>query len=144
MAAENPKITEALGGAVQRSHRSFHRFLLFDMTDMEPVLMNAAGPRLSPAVLPGWKCSSLDIPLARSSFVHYCYAVLGPGSPLRSWGYEKGNVETPGDSSWASRARARCSLAQFIPFPARYCTSWSYPISCWCLIRRAICALHSV
>lgn len=49
MAAENPKITEALGGAMQIP-QIFHELL----SDMAAVLMNAAGPRLSSAVLPGF------------------------------------------------------------------------------------------
>lgn len=43
-AAENPKITEALGGTVQRYYRSFHRCLPSDMTNIEPELINPSDP----------------------------------------------------------------------------------------------------
>lgn len=85
MAAEDPKITEAVGGAVQRSPRSFHG-LLSDVTDMEPVLINTAEPRLSSAVLPGFHGNAA---IQTSQAAALCIpAVLGPGSPLRSWGEE--------------------------------------------------------
>lgn len=127
-AAENPKITEALGGTVQRYYRSFHRCLPSDMTNIEPELINPSGPRLTHAVLPGC-CSSHSgfhgnatawtSHRSWAGFVRSCCVVLGSVRTFRSWGVEKDNAETPGGSSWASKARAICSLSYFIPFTAR-------------------------
>lgn len=70
---------------MQRSPRSFHG-LLSDVTDMEPVLINTAEPRLSSAVLSGFHGNAAT---QTSQAAALCIpAVLGPGSPLRSWGEE--------------------------------------------------------
>lgn len=74
-----------------------------------------------------WKCSSLGIPLTRNSFVHSCCAMLGPGSPLQKLRVWKGQCGDSWSIFLGQQNQSQSSLAQFIPFPARYPTSWSYP-----------------
>lgn len=106
---------------MQRSPRSFHG-LLSDVTDMEPVLINTAELRLSSAVLPGFHGNAAT---QTSQAAALCIpAVLCWAQGALSEAGVKRTMEIPGQSS---RARTRCSLAQFIPLSARYPTSWSYP-----------------
>lgn len=77
-----------------------------------------------------WKCSRLDIPLARSSFVHSCYAVLGPGSLSEAGGMKRamwrlletllGPAEPEQGAVWPSLFRPQPDTARagLTPFPA--------------------------
>lgn len=122
---------QCLGCRESQDNRSIRRCsagipqLLSDMSAMEAVLRPADPGSALLCCQPSMEMQQPGHPLAWSSFVHSCWA--GPRSPVRSWGCDKDNVETPGQSSWASRATARCSLAWWIAFPARYPTGWCDP-----------------